>query len=244
MTVVNIKPSLCGGLLAHYSSRCSFCGPPRRRALASSADTGLTADTASPTPLQAPVAAAPFTFGIYSITEGMKDFPIQKQLTNTMPLSLDFSIIFCIGWTGDKLYIKLTDDGGDGDRLQGIAIAQYEGRETSALLEHRVQHDGARFMRDNNSRVPPGHCGLSSVRLLGTFKRRPALQLYHQFVVPAVAVQHRQPRYYNRPGVMQTRSAALRGTVYQFDDRSSNEAAATSPDATGNTRATERPPAA
>jgi len=43
---------------------------------------------------------------------------------------------------------------------------------------------------------------------------------------------------------MQIRNAALRGTVYQFDDRSSNEAAATSPDATGNTRATERPPAA
>ena len=34
-----------------------------------------------------------------------------------------------IGWTGDKLYIKLTDDGGDGDRLQGIGIAHYEGRE-------------------------------------------------------------------------------------------------------------------
>jgi len=76
----------------------------------------------------APLAETPYTFGVYSITEGMRDFPIQKQLTNTMPLSMDFSIIFVIGWTGDKLYIKLTDDGGDGDRLQGVAIAQYEGR--------------------------------------------------------------------------------------------------------------------
>jgi hypothetical protein len=71
----------------------------------------------------------PYSYGVYSITEGMRDFPIQKQLTNTMPLSMDFSIIFVIGWTGDKLYIKLTDDGGDGDRLQGIGIAQYDGRE-------------------------------------------------------------------------------------------------------------------
>ena len=102
---------------------------PKAQGFGSGAETGLTADTASPTAAASPVAASPFTFGIYSITEGMKDFPIQKQLTNTMPLSLDFSIIFCIGWTGDKLYIKLTDDGGDGDRLQGVAIAQYEGRE-------------------------------------------------------------------------------------------------------------------
>ena len=77
----------------------------------------------------APLAATPYSFGVYSITEGMRDFPIQKQLTNTMPLSMDFSIIFVIGWTGDKLYIKLTDDGGDGDRLQGIGVAHYEGRE-------------------------------------------------------------------------------------------------------------------
>lgn len=89
---------------------------PQARALEYGAETG-------------PAAAAPYTFGIYSITEGMRDYPIQKQLTNYMPLSMDFSIIFCIGWTGDKLYIQLTDDGGDGDRLQGIALAQYEGWE-------------------------------------------------------------------------------------------------------------------
>lgn len=71
----------------------------------------------------------PYSYGVYTITEGMRDFPLQKQLSNTMPLSMDFSIIFAIGWTGDKLNIKLTDDGGDGDRLQGVAIAQYEGRE-------------------------------------------------------------------------------------------------------------------
>jgi hypothetical protein len=71
----------------------------------------------------------PYSYGVYSVTEGMRDYPIQKQLSNTIPLSMDFSIIFAIGWTGDKLYIKLTDDGGDGDRLQGVALVQYEGWE-------------------------------------------------------------------------------------------------------------------
>ena len=77
---------------------------------------------------------APYTYGVFSITEGMRDFPITKQLTNTIPLSFDVSIIFAIGWTGDKLYIKVTDDykapvggqpGDPGDRLIGIAVAQY-----------------------------------------------------------------------------------------------------------------------
>jgi hypothetical protein len=77
---------------------------------------------------------APYTYGVFSITEGMRDYPITKQLTNSIPWSFDVSVIFAIGWTGDKLYIKVTDDykapvagqpGDPGDRIIGIAVAQY-----------------------------------------------------------------------------------------------------------------------
>ena len=68
---------------------------------------------------------APYTYGVYSITEGMRDFPINKQLTNSIPWSFDISIIFVIGWTGDKLFIKVQDQLDYGDRIIGIAVAQY-----------------------------------------------------------------------------------------------------------------------
>jgi hypothetical protein len=111
------RRAACALLLALLSLWC-----PAAHGMDCGTNTALPSDAA-------PLAATPYTFGLYTITEGMKDYPIQKQLTSTMPLSMDFSIIFCIGWTGDKLYITLTDDGGDGDRLQGIALAQYEGWE-------------------------------------------------------------------------------------------------------------------
>jgi hypothetical protein len=101
-------------------------GAAQARALDLSAQAGLIENIGASSSDDALAAVSPYTFGVYSITEGMNDYPIQKQLTNTMPFSMDFSIIFAIGWTGDKLYIKLTDDGGDGDRLQGIALAQYD----------------------------------------------------------------------------------------------------------------------
>lgn len=69
--------------------------------------------------------AVPYTYGLYTITEGMRDYPIKKQLANTIPLSFDLSIIFVIGWTGDKLFIKVQDELDYGDRIIGIAIAQY-----------------------------------------------------------------------------------------------------------------------
>jgi hypothetical protein len=68
---------------------------------------------------------APYTYGVYSITEGMRDFPITKKLANTIPLSLDVSVIFVIGWTGDKLFIKVQDELAYSDRIIGIAVAQY-----------------------------------------------------------------------------------------------------------------------
>jgi hypothetical protein len=69
--------------------------------------------------------AAPYTYGLFSITEGMRDYPITKKLTNTIPWSFDVSVIFVIGWTGDKLFIKVEDELAYGDRIIGIAIAQY-----------------------------------------------------------------------------------------------------------------------
>lgn len=68
---------------------------------------------------------APYTYGVISITEGMRDYPITKQLTNSIPWSFDVSVIFAIGWTGDKLYIKVQDELAHGDRIIGIAVAQY-----------------------------------------------------------------------------------------------------------------------
>jgi hypothetical protein len=94
--------------------------------------------SATEVPGQAFGNIGPYSYGFYTITEGMRDFPIQKQLSNTFPLSMDFSIIVAIGWTGDKLTIKMTDDyakatatepGDPGDRLVGIALVQYGGEE-------------------------------------------------------------------------------------------------------------------
>ena len=65
------------------------------------------------------------TFNIVSITEGIKNYPFQRQLTNPIPFDSDFTIIVAVGFTGDKLDIKLTDQGGLGDRLMGIALAFY-----------------------------------------------------------------------------------------------------------------------
>jgi hypothetical protein len=66
------------------------------------------------------------TFNIVSITEGIKNYPLQRQLTNPIPFDSDFTIIIAVGFTGDKLDIKLTDAAGLGDRLMGIALAFYK----------------------------------------------------------------------------------------------------------------------
>lgn len=76
-------------------------------------------------PADISLQAVPYTYGLYTITEGMRDYPIKKQLANTIPLSFDLSVIFVIGWTGDKLFIKVQDELDYGDRIIGIAIAQY-----------------------------------------------------------------------------------------------------------------------
>jgi hypothetical protein len=66
-----------------------------------------------------------YSYGFYTITEGMRDYPIAKQLSDTIPFSFDVSIIVPIGWTADKLFIKATELPEFGDRLIGIAVAKY-----------------------------------------------------------------------------------------------------------------------
>lgn len=68
------------------------------------------------------------TFNIVSITEGIKNYPLPRQLTNPIPFDSDFTIIVAVGFTGDKLDIKLTDQAALGDRLMGIALAFYKNR--------------------------------------------------------------------------------------------------------------------
>ena len=65
-------------------------------------------------------------FDIQVITEGVNDFPIEKQLNNFIPFDMDFTIITCIGWTGDKLTIELIDEEDYGDFLTGVALVFYQ----------------------------------------------------------------------------------------------------------------------
>ena len=67
-----------------------------------------------------------FGFDIQIITEGVDNFPIEKQLSNFIPFDMDFTIITCIGWTGDKLTIELKDEEDYGDFLTGIALVFYQ----------------------------------------------------------------------------------------------------------------------
>jgi hypothetical protein len=67
-----------------------------------------------------------FTFHIVEITEGIKNYPLERQLTNILFADFDFTIIIAVGFTADNLDIKLTDKEGYGDRLMGIALAFYK----------------------------------------------------------------------------------------------------------------------
>jgi len=67
-----------------------------------------------------------YTFGFTVITEGMTDFPLERQLTNFLPFDMDITLIIAIGWTGDKLTIEIEDEADYGDRLMAIAWAFYK----------------------------------------------------------------------------------------------------------------------
>jgi hypothetical protein len=66
-----------------------------------------------------------YTINAISITEGIKDYPHPRQLTNFIPFDGDFTIIFAVGFTADKLEITLTDEEALGDRLAAVALAFY-----------------------------------------------------------------------------------------------------------------------
>jgi hypothetical protein len=63
--------------------------------------------------------------GIEVITEGMNDYSLERQLNNYIPLDSDFTVLICVGWTADKITIKLTDEEDYGDRLAAIALVYY-----------------------------------------------------------------------------------------------------------------------
>lgn len=67
-----------------------------------------------------------FTFHIVEITEGIQNYPLERQLTNPLFADSDFTIIVAVGFTGDNLDITLTDKEDYGDRLMGIALAFYK----------------------------------------------------------------------------------------------------------------------
>jgi hypothetical protein len=67
-----------------------------------------------------------FTFHIVEITEGIKSYPLERQLTNLFFADFDFTIIVAVGFTADNLDIKLIDKEDYGDRLLGIALAFYK----------------------------------------------------------------------------------------------------------------------
>jgi hypothetical protein len=63
-----------------------------------------------------------FTANVVSITEGIENFPLDRQLTNFIPFDGDFTIILAVGFTADKLKIRVEDEESYGDRLMAIAI--------------------------------------------------------------------------------------------------------------------------
>lgn len=67
-----------------------------------------------------------YTANVVSITEGIENFPLDRQLTNFIPFDLDFTIIVGWGYNADKLKIELEDEEAFGDRLMAIAIAFYQ----------------------------------------------------------------------------------------------------------------------
>jgi len=67
-----------------------------------------------------------FTFHIVEITEGIQNYPLERQLTNPFFADFDFTIIVAVGFTADNLDIKLIDKADYGDRLMGIALAFYK----------------------------------------------------------------------------------------------------------------------
>ncbi len=68
----------------------------------------------------------PYSVGAAVITEGMQNYPLETRvLGGIFPLGMDVTFLAVWGYTGDKLTIKITDEGDAGDRLGAIAVAQY-----------------------------------------------------------------------------------------------------------------------
>jgi hypothetical protein len=89
--------------------------PLRGKCAANQDETVVLNETAGLRPLN--------TFHYVSITEGIRNYPLERQLTNILFADGDLTIISAIGFTGDELNIKLIDSAEYGDRLMAYAIA-------------------------------------------------------------------------------------------------------------------------
>jgi hypothetical protein len=79
----------------------------------------------SPNGLWLPNPSGP-SFGLEIITEGTNFYPLPtRQVEGPFPRDYDFTILGIFGFTGDKLTIKINDEGDLGDRLVAVALAQY-----------------------------------------------------------------------------------------------------------------------
>ncbi len=65
------------------------------------------------------------SIGFEFITEGTNNYPLQRKLRSFIPFDFDITFLWCLGFTGNKVYIKFTDDGDMGDRIFAIALAYY-----------------------------------------------------------------------------------------------------------------------
>ena len=66
-----------------------------------------------------------YTVNVVSVTEGILNLPLPRQLNNFIPFDGDFTVIVAAGFTGDKLSIKVSDNPGFGDRLMAFALGFY-----------------------------------------------------------------------------------------------------------------------
>ena len=66
--------------------------------------------------------AAAYTINVVSVTEGILNLPLPRQLTNSIPFDGDVTVIFATGFTADKLSIEVSDNPAFGDRLMAFAL--------------------------------------------------------------------------------------------------------------------------
>jgi len=63
------------------------------------------------------------SFGFEFVTEGTNNLVLERQLRGSIPFDTDITLLYALGFTGDKVNIKITDGGDAGDRMVAVALA-------------------------------------------------------------------------------------------------------------------------